>query len=150
MGLVRQLLHDKHLLTAPHTLNYWPEEYLPGAVFDRSNRESWMQEGSKNLDQRVKAEVERLLNAYTSAPFDPLIDAELIRLIKAGMNTAEPLPEILPSVLRSSAPPAPERLGRRSRRPAPSEGGARDRTRCRHRPCTRGPGEADRWVRSRR
>ena len=82
-----------------------------------------MQEGSKNLDQRVKAEVERLLSAYTSPPVDPLIDAELIRLIKAGMTTAEPLPQTLPPVLHSSAAPPPERHGRRSRRPAPSEGG---------------------------
>jgi len=126
VGLVRQLLEDKHLLTAPHTLSYWPRElYLPGAVFDRSNRESWMQEGSKNLDRRVKEEVERLLSAYTSPPLDPLIDAELIRLIRAGMTTSEPLPQTLPPVLHSSAPPAPERHGRRSRRPAPTEGGAK-------------------------
>ncbi len=123
VDLVRQLLGEKHLLTAPHTLNYWPKElYLPGAVFDRSNRESWMQEGSKNLEQRVKAEVERLLSAYTSPPIDPLIDAEMIRLIRAGMVTDEPLPQTLPPVLRSSATAPAERHGRRSRRRAAREG----------------------------
>lgn len=123
VDLVRQLLEEKHLLTAPHTLNYWPKElYLPGPVFDRSNRESWMREGSKNLDQRVKAEVERLLSAYTSPPIDPLIDAEMIRLIRAGMTTDERLPETLPPVLHSSAAPPAERHGRRSRRRAATEG----------------------------
>src|SRR5262249_22550957 len=92
--LVRQLLHEKHLLTAPHTLNYWPRElYLPGPVFDRINRETWLQAGGRNLEQRAKAEVERLLASYVSPPTDPSIDAELLRIIKAGLATDQPLPE---------------------------------------------------------
>jgi trimethylamine--corrinoid protein Co-methyltransferase len=118
--LVRQLLQEKHLLTARHTLSYWPRElYLPGAVFDRVNRETWLQEGSKSLDQRVKAEVERLLALYGSPPTDPLIDAEMIRIIKSGLTTAQPLPETLPPVAHPSAAAGPirERRGR-GRRPA--------------------------------
>ena len=113
--LVRQLLSDKHLLTAPHTLSYWPKElYLPGAVFDRINRETWMQEGGKNLEQRAKAEVERLLGAYSSPPLDPRLDAEMLRLIRAGMTGTDPLPETLPPVAASMS--ATEQVGRRSRR----------------------------------
>jgi len=118
--LVRQLLHDKHLLTAPHTLSYWPRElYLPGAVFDRVNRETWLQEGGRSLDQRVKAEVERRLAAYASPQTDPLIEAELIRMIKAGLNSDQPLPETLPPVSQPSpgAGSTRERRGR-GRRPA--------------------------------
>ena len=117
--LVRQLLKEKHLLTAAHTLSYWPRElYLPGAVFDRVNRETWLQEGGRSLDQRAKGEVERLLRAYVSPQTDPLIDAELIRMIKAGLTTDEPLPELLPPVMRpAAAGPVRERRGR-GRRPA--------------------------------
>jgi trimethylamine--corrinoid protein Co-methyltransferase len=115
VGLVRQLLAEKHLLTAEHTLRYWPRElYLPGAVFDRINRETWLQQGSKPLEQRVKAEVERLLAAYVSPPTDPRIDAEMIRLMKAGLTTEAPLPETLPPVERSAAGAADTR-GRRPR-----------------------------------
>jgi len=118
--LVRQLLHEKHLLTAPHTLSYWPRElYLPGSVFDRVNRETWLQEGGRSLDQRVKAEVERLLGNYGSPATDPLLDAEMIRMIKAGLTTDQPLPETLPPVARSGAGTGAVRERRgRGRRPA--------------------------------
>jgi hypothetical protein len=88
-------------------------------VFDRVNRETWMQEGGRSLDQRVKGEVERLLATYASPPTDPLLDAELIRMIKAGLTTDEPLPEILPPVTQPAvaAGAARERRGR-GRRPA--------------------------------
>jgi trimethylamine--corrinoid protein Co-methyltransferase len=125
VDLVRQLLAEKHLLTAAHTLSYWPRElYLPGPVFDRINRETWLQQGGRSLGQRVKAEVERLLGAYVSPPLDARIDAELIALIKAGLTTDQPLPEILPPVERPSGQTGREaRRGRRNRR-HPSDGRA--------------------------
>jgi len=124
VDLVRQLLRDKHLLTAPHTLRYWPRElYLPGPVFDRINRETWLQQGGRSLEQRAKAEVERLLGAYFSPPTDARIDAELIGLIKAGLTTDQPLPHTLPPVQQPSGPgEREERRGRRSRRPRASGG----------------------------
>jgi trimethylamine--corrinoid protein Co-methyltransferase len=118
VDLVRQLLAEKHLLTAAHTLSYWPRElYLPGPVFDRINRETWMQQGGRSLEQRVKAELERLLGTYSSPPTDARLDAELIGLIKAGLTTEQPLPEILPPVERPHSPSERElRRGRRNRR----------------------------------
>lgn len=116
--LVRQLLKDKHLLTAEHTLKHWRSElYLPGMVFDRINRETWLQGGGMTLDQRVNQEVERLLGAYVSPPLDPRIDAEMIRILKSGMARDEALPETLPRVERSSvaAEPRAARRGRRER-----------------------------------
>ena len=39
--LVSQLLQDDHLITSPHTLEYWPKElYLTDPVVDRNNRET--------------------------------------------------------------------------------------------------------------
>ncbi|HEY2274818.1 MAG TPA: trimethylamine methyltransferase family protein [Steroidobacteraceae bacterium] len=118
VDLVRQLLAEKHLLTAAHTLSYWPRElYLPGPVFDRINRETWQQQGGRSLEQRAKAEVERLLGAYSSPPTDTRTDAELIGLIKAGLTTDQPLPGILPPVERPLAQAeGGARRGRRSRR----------------------------------
>ncbi|MBV8145856.1 MAG: hypothetical protein JO184_12685, partial [Gammaproteobacteria bacterium] len=64
------------------------------------------------------AEVERLLAVYGSPTTDPLIDAEMIRMIKAGLTTDQPLPETLPAVAQPSGAGAAlrERRGR-GRRP---------------------------------
>ena len=113
--LVRELLREKHLLTSPHTLRHWREElHLPGTVFDRINRESWLQAGGMTLEQRVRQEVERLLAAYVSPPLDPRVDAEMIRIVRSGMTREEALPQTLPRVEHASAPAGP-RPRRRSR-----------------------------------
>ena len=118
VDLVRHLLKEKHLLTAEHTLKHWPQElYLPGMVIDRINREIWQMGGSMTLDQRVKEEVERLLGDYVSPPTDPRLDAEMLRLIRSGMTSDSPLPEILPPVLQPANSPRAARAARPSHRP---------------------------------
>jgi trimethylamine---corrinoid protein Co-methyltransferase len=117
--LVRQLLSDKHLLTCEHTLKHWRSElYLPGMVFDRISRETWLQAGGMTLEERVRQEVERLLGAYVSPPLDPRIEAQMLRIIKSGITRDEPLPETLPRVERASVQPE-ERRERRPRRTRP-------------------------------
>jgi trimethylamine--corrinoid protein Co-methyltransferase len=95
IDLVRQLLQEQHLLVAEHTLTYWPQElYKPGPVFDRLNRDNWEKAGRPTLPQRVLAEVERLLAAYTPIETDPLVEAEMRRLIRSGLPAEVPLPEV--------------------------------------------------------
>ncbi|MBP7691100.1 MAG: trimethylamine methyltransferase family protein [Anaerolineales bacterium] len=97
MDLVRELLAEKHLLTAPHTLKHWPQAlHLPGPVYDRTNREQWATAGSQDLPARARAEVERRLAAYTSPETDPRAEAEMRRLIHAGLAADTPLPEVPP------------------------------------------------------
>jgi trimethylamine--corrinoid protein Co-methyltransferase len=118
VDLVRQLLAEKHLLTSAHTLSHWPKElYLPGPSFDRINRETWMQAGSRKLEQRVHDEVERLLATYVSPETSEQAEAGMVRIIRSGMNTDQPLPEVLPPV-RSSGVQQEQavRRGRRNRR----------------------------------
>ncbi|MGH2522944.1 MAG: trimethylamine methyltransferase family protein, partial [Anaerolineales bacterium] len=117
VGLVRELLAEKHLLTAEHTLKYWPQElYLPGPTFDRVNREQWAKEGSRDLLQRTKEDVEKRLASYVPVETDPVADAELRRLIRSGMIDPDvPLPEIPPPPAR---PAVAEGRGRRERRRA--------------------------------
>jgi trimethylamine---corrinoid protein Co-methyltransferase len=95
--LVRELLAEQHLITAEHTLKHWPEQlYLPGPAYDRLNRENWAKAGSPDLAQRLEAEVERRLASYTAVEIDPALDAEMRRLIQAGMSVERPLPAIPP------------------------------------------------------
>jgi trimethylamine--corrinoid protein Co-methyltransferase len=119
LDLVRHLLNEKHLLTAEHTLKHWPQElYLPGPTFDRLSRESWVKAGGKELPHRTREEVERRLAAYVSPPIDPVIEAELVRIIKSSLATDAPLPEVLSPVSRESATSANSREARRARRRA--------------------------------
>jgi trimethylamine--corrinoid protein Co-methyltransferase len=117
--LVRQLLREKHLLTAPHTLAHWPRElYLPSTVVDRLSRETWMQEGGRKLEQRARMEVERRLSAYVSPPLDARAEAEMIRLVMEGMTSGQVLPETLPPVESPRESVSQNRAARRSRRPS--------------------------------
>ena len=113
MDLVDHLRQNDHLITAPHTLKYWPQElYLTDPVIDRENRENWAKAGSKELYQRACEQVDRRLAAYVPFDTDPAIDGEMRRLIIAGLTEQTELPVL---------PPPPEHAvaeiaaGRRSR-----------------------------------
>jgi trimethylamine--corrinoid protein Co-methyltransferase len=110
--LVDDVIANDHLITSPHTLQHWPKElYLTDQVIDRENRETWQKAGSKELYQRACDEVETRLALYTPIETDPLADAEMRRMIVAGMTAEAPLPELPP-------PPDPgDRAVSRGRRP---------------------------------
>jgi trimethylamine--corrinoid protein Co-methyltransferase len=95
LDLVRTQLSDQHMLTAQHTLTHWPQQlYLPGAVYDRTNRETWERSGRKDLWSRAVAEVDERLSAYAPVETDPVLDQELRRLILAGMESGRALPTV--------------------------------------------------------
>ncbi len=101
LDLVREVMAEQHLITAPHTMAHWPQElYLPAPVTDRENRENWQKAGGKDLRQRAAEEVERRLAAYEPLETDPQLVAEMERLITSGMSAPAPLPAV-------SAPPRP-------------------------------------------
>jgi trimethylamine--corrinoid protein Co-methyltransferase len=99
-ALIDQLMADQHLIMAEHTMAHWPSElYLPSTIVDRDNREGWLRLGGKDTYQRACDEVDRRLAAYRQPGTDAAIDAELRRIILAGLTDQTTLPEI---------PPAPE------------------------------------------
>ena len=116
-GLVEDLMRDDHLITSPHTLEYWPQElYLTDPVIDRENREAWEKMGSRDLNQRAIDEVVERLAAYKPIETDPEIDKAMRAVVKAGFESQEKLPE-LPSPPEPVAPKAPPgRRGRAGRR----------------------------------
>jgi trimethylamine--corrinoid protein Co-methyltransferase len=98
-GLIDQLMADQHLIMAPHTLEHWPSELLlPSTLIDRDNREAWLKAGGKDIDERAADEVERRLTAYRQLETDPLLDAEMQRIIRSGMSSRDvPLPLVAPA-----------------------------------------------------
>ena len=125
LDLARAQLADQHMLTATHTLTHWPEQlYLPGPVYDRTNREGWERGGGKTLMQRATEEVEERLNGYEPIETDPAIEREMRQLIECGMTHRRPLPNAPSPLAPSPATPDP-RTARRA---------MRDARRARHQP----------------
>jgi trimethylamine--corrinoid protein Co-methyltransferase len=118
LDLVREVMAEQHLITAEHTMAHWPQElYLPSPATDRDNRENWARAGSKDLLQRATDEVERRLAAYQPLHTDPLIVAEMQRIITAGMSAPAPLP-VVPPAAGGEADEEGRRRRRRFARPA--------------------------------
>lgn len=111
--LVADLMREDHLITSPHTLKYWPQElFLTDPVLDRMNRDSWVEAGSRSLNDRACEQVELRLANYQPFETDPAIDAEMRRLVQDGLQSQEALPELPPL----SKPPASAEPGRRRNR----------------------------------
>ncbi len=93
--LVRSLLDEGQLLTSDHTLINWSDQlYIPGQIYDRQNRHAWEQTGKWGLLERAGSEVDRRLAQYYPIETDPRIEEELRRLIRTGLSTDKPLPEV--------------------------------------------------------
>jgi trimethylamine--corrinoid protein Co-methyltransferase len=118
VDLVRQLLETQHLLTAPHTLEHWPEElYLPSPIIDRHTREDWTKLGQPSLQERARAEVERRLSTYVPIETDRQVDRELRRLLESGLSDGGSLPAVPDQATPTVATPSTRRRNRRRKRP---------------------------------
>lgn len=116
-ALIQSLMEHDHLLTAAHTLQHWHNElYLPGPVVDRDNRENWEKKGAPDLLQRANAQVEQQLQQYQPVATDEKLDQELQRIIVAGFEKQERLPELPPAASAADRPTATARRQRRSGR----------------------------------
>ncbi len=114
MDLVREVMAEQHLITAAHTMAHWPDKlYLPAPVTDRENRENWQRAGSKDLLTRATDEVERRLAAYQPIDTDPLLVAEMERIITTGMSTPAPLPPVPTAQTRAATDTDSRRRTRR-------------------------------------
>ena len=115
-GLIDHLMADQHLIMAPHTTQHWPTElHLPSPLVDRDNREAWLRAGGKEIDERAADEVERRLAVYRQLETDPVIDAELQGILRAGLVDQTELPLVAPAP--EPPPPGDEAVGARRRNP---------------------------------
>ena len=85
-GLFDQLLRDRSLLTADHTLKYFRlEHYMPGAVIDRSQVADAAAAPPADLAGRAHAEVQRHLDEYEPPE---VLSPEQRRDLEAVISTA--------------------------------------------------------------
>lgn len=93
-GLVEELLRKERLLTATHTRRYWREElYLPGPTVDRTNWNQWAEQGRRDWRARANAVIDELLAAGPMPPLEPVLDAELRRILQ-GSATGDVVAEL--------------------------------------------------------
>ena len=117
--LVAQLMREDHLITAPHTLEHWPQElYMTDPVIDRANRETWEETGSLSLYDRACRQVEERLANYIPVATDPAIDSALRELVTGGLEKQDTLPELPPPPEPRAPKATPGRRGRAGRRRA--------------------------------
>jgi len=90
--IFEELLRENHLLISAHTRRHLREEHLfPGPVIDRANRPRWIEEGSRTLLERARAEVDARIARHEPPAIDDGVRRELVRLMerearRAGAN----------------------------------------------------------------
>ena len=116
--LVAEVRANDHLITSPHTLKYWPQElYLTDPVIDRENRETWIKQGSHDLQSRAVEQVEKRLASWVPIATDAAVDAEMRRIVMSGLKDQKQLPVLPapPDHALAESPPQRRRAGRRPR-----------------------------------
>jgi trimethylamine--corrinoid protein Co-methyltransferase len=81
--LLRELLTEQHLLISAHSRRHIRSEHLfTGPMIDRANQARWVEEGSRSLQQRGRAEVARLLAEYQPSRLPKETKLELQQLME--------------------------------------------------------------------
>jgi trimethylamine--corrinoid protein Co-methyltransferase len=118
--LVDHVVNEGHMLTLQQTLDHWPQElYQTDPVIDRTTRDTSDPGTGPDLVARASEQVEQRLARYQPFDTDPAIEKEMRRIIMAGLESQDRLPD-LPPPPDVAAPEAPAgrrgRPGRRRRR----------------------------------
>lgn len=85
--LIAELVRERHLLTAAHTLAHWPEElYLPGPTVDRTNRDQWAEQGSRDWRQRALDVIDETLGRYEEPPLEAALHRDIQDLLLSACS----------------------------------------------------------------
>lgn len=83
MGLFTELIRDQHLMIADHTLeNRSKEIFTPGPAIERANRQRWEKEGSRDINERLGNEVDRLIKSYQPSALPETTQKVLVELME--------------------------------------------------------------------
>jgi trimethylamine--corrinoid protein Co-methyltransferase len=83
LPVFQELLREKHLLIADHTLRHRHKEiFFPGPAIDRANRQRWKQDGAMDLKARLQNEVKKLLETYQPSTLPDSTKKDLIKLME--------------------------------------------------------------------
>jgi len=83
LELIREIGPGGEFLTHDHTYSHWQEWFMP-KLQDRSDWETWQEEGHKTMLDRVRDETDRILKEHAPEPLEPGLLAELKGVIAAA------------------------------------------------------------------
>ena len=83
LSVFQELLSEKHLLIADHTMNNRDKEiFNPGPAIERANRQRWQQQGEIETNARLHNEVNKLLETYQPSRLPETTKKDLVRLME--------------------------------------------------------------------
>ncbi len=83
LELIEKIGPAGEYVTSGHTFDHWKEWFMP-KLQDRSDYETWKQNGSKTMLDRVKERTQHLLDTYEPEPLDEKLKKELKEIASAA------------------------------------------------------------------
>jgi trimethylamine--corrinoid protein Co-methyltransferase len=80
LDILKEVGPGGEFLSHDHTYDHWKEWFRP-TIIDRSNFETWTENGSKNYTDRLEPEVDRILESHEPEPLDENIIQEMKKII---------------------------------------------------------------------
>lgn len=68
-------------LTHDHTFQHWNEWFMP-KLQDRSDYDTWVREGQKTMDMRIREETDRILEEHQPEPLDEKLHKEMKQVVE--------------------------------------------------------------------
>ncbi len=83
LPISQELLRDKHLLIADHTMNNRDKEiFNPSPAIERANQQRWQQQGATETNARLHDEVKKLLKSYQPSALPETTKKDLVKLME--------------------------------------------------------------------
>jgi trimethylamine--corrinoid protein Co-methyltransferase len=80
LDILQEVGPGGEFISHDHTYDHWKEWFRP-TIIDRSNWEMWTNAGSKNYNDRLEPEVDRILETHEPEPLDEAILKEMKKII---------------------------------------------------------------------
>ena len=75
----------KQFLTCQHTVDFMRKEQIPGGLFDRAARQTWLANtGGKDAAQRASEAAKEILATHKPEPLEKSVQKELRRLVESA------------------------------------------------------------------
>jgi len=80
LDILKEVGPGGEFLTHDHTFDHWKDWFRP-TIIDRSNHEIWAEAGSKNYNDRLEPETDRILETHEPEPLDATVMQEMKKIV---------------------------------------------------------------------
>jgi trimethylamine--corrinoid protein Co-methyltransferase len=80
LDILKEVGPGGEFLTHDHTFDHWKEWFRP-TIIDRSNHETWTEAGSKNYNDRLEPETDRILETHEPEPLGATVMQEMKKIV---------------------------------------------------------------------